>query len=154
MKASARIRLRPSRSFAIGSCRTTIRTVLTRKIRPIPFSLTLASFFANTGRSSKTAYPAETKTTLSATTPTKTLRKRTVKLPGLDVVAMKPPVTPPRPMPSPRDALEGVRGVAAGRRGQTGQERGLAGQKPAFPAPATAMAAKAYQGSRTSGKIP
>ncbi len=48
--ASSGMRRRPSASRAIGSCASTITTVLTKKIQPIPRSETPASFFANAGQ--------------------------------------------------------------------------------------------------------
>ncbi len=63
-----RMRLCPSESFAIGSCASTITTVLTKKIVPIAFSDTPASFFANTGSSSKPDMPAKMKSVFSPTT--------------------------------------------------------------------------------------
>jgi hypothetical protein len=52
MTARERMRLRPSRSFATGSCATATITVFRKKRRPISRSDTPASFFANTGKSS------------------------------------------------------------------------------------------------------
>ena len=55
MKASAAMRRLPSSALASGSWASVITSELTRKITPMPFSDTPASFFANTGRSSKIA---------------------------------------------------------------------------------------------------
>ena len=46
VSASARSRLRPRSAFAIGSCAITSTIVLTKKMIPIPASLTEACSFA------------------------------------------------------------------------------------------------------------
>ena len=68
--ASIRILRCPSDSLAIGSCASTITTVLTKKIIPMALSETSTSFFANTGRSSKPDMPAKMNRVLSPTTAT------------------------------------------------------------------------------------
>ena len=55
MTASAVIRRRPSSAFESGNCARTITSVLTKKISPMPFSVTPASFLAKTGSSSNCA---------------------------------------------------------------------------------------------------
>ena len=55
MNARAAMRRRPSSALASGSCASVITSELTRKMTPMPFSDTPASFLAKTGRSSKIA---------------------------------------------------------------------------------------------------
>ena len=78
-----------------------------------------------------------------------------MKLVGLDVVAIRPPTTPPRPMPrfrvtrwSAKAACRLAGGVRPARRAD------WLGQKPAFPTPGDRAARKACHGSWMSGKLP
>ena len=62
------MRRRPSASFAIGSCASTITTELTAQRIPISRSFTPTSFFANGGSSSTTtAIPPAMKSEFRAT---------------------------------------------------------------------------------------
>ena len=72
------MRLRPSASFATGSCATTTTSESTAQMIPTPFSLTCAWFFAKGGSSSThTAMLAAMKTALIAENPTKTRSRKT-----------------------------------------------------------------------------
>ena len=53
-RASTNIRLRPSIAFASGSWASTITTVLTKKMTPMPASLTEACCVANGGSTIET----------------------------------------------------------------------------------------------------
>ena len=61
--ASASILRRPSSHFVIGSWARTIRVVFANQTKPIQRSATPAWFFAYTGMSAITSYPAATKIT-------------------------------------------------------------------------------------------
>ena len=68
INASARMRLRPSPSFAIGSCASTMTIEFSIQRRPISCSLTSATFFAYGGISSTiTAIPIVMKAALRTT---------------------------------------------------------------------------------------
>jgi len=68
----------------IGSCESTITTVLTKKTIPIAVSLTPASFFAYAGRSSKPAKPAKMRSAFSPITRMKApLRSTSAYRPGV-----------------------------------------------------------------------
>ena len=68
MRARSVVRRRPSDRREIGSCASTMTTVLTKKTIPIAVSLTPASFFAYAGSSSKPDMPAKMSSVLSPIT--------------------------------------------------------------------------------------
>jgi hypothetical protein len=81
--------------------------------------------------------------------------KSTVKLDESAVVAIRPPRSPPRPIPRLR--VTRCRAKAPWRRAcevRPARSADWLGQKPAFPTPATIAARTPCQGSWTSGKLP
>ena len=74
----ARSRRRPSTAFAIGSCATTSTIVFTKKMTPIPASLTEALSFTKGGSVVEIwAYAAATRSAVSASSQTKGRSLRT-----------------------------------------------------------------------------